>query len=188
MDNRTDEIEAVVFQALSHPMRRKIIKTLYANSKGASYTELITELGLSTGRMNYHIEQLQGLIEKNEEHRYVLTPLGKKALNQLKMIEHEITEEDEKYIKIAERAQKTSLEPTIRSFIVIGIVASSVVTFLLLSLAYIAITQGNVPTLIYLLLPLLVAIEVAVIGTLARALQKAPAWLRRLEHKLLEST
>ena len=40
------------------------------------YTELITELGLSTGKMNYHIEQLGGLIEKNEENRYEQTPKG----------------------------------------------------------------------------------------------------------------
>jgi predicted transcriptional regulator len=187
MTKHNAEIEAVIFQALSHPMRRTIIKILETNTKGTSYTELITELGLSTGKMNYHIEQLEGLIEKNEEHRYVLTPLGKKALNQLKQLKYEVTDEDEKYLRIAEKTQKTSLEPTVKSFIIIGIIASSVVIFILASLAYIAITQGGVPTLVYLLLPLLIAIEVSVVATLIHALRKTPAWLRRLERRFLGS-
>jgi predicted transcriptional regulator len=77
MATSNDEIETVIFQALSHPMRRTIIRMLEANA-GCSYTELITELQLPTGKMNYHLEQLDGLIEKNEQHRYVLSPLGKK--------------------------------------------------------------------------------------------------------------
>jgi len=186
MVSHKDEVEAVVFQALAHPMRRTIVKLIGANSNGVVYTELITELGLSTGKLNYHIEQLEGLIEKNEERRYVLTPLGKKTLNQLKLIEHDVTEEDEKYVRIAERVQETSLEPTVKSFILIGIVASSAVLFILVILAYIAITQGGVPTFVYLLLPFFIAIEVAVIATLILALRKTPAWLRRFERRFLE--
>ena len=111
MTKRNDEIETVIFQALSHPMRRTIITILDGNTKGLLYTELITELALSTGKMNYHIEQLEGLIEKNPDQRYVLTPFGKKALNQLKQLKHDVTDEDTKYLAIAERNQRASLEP-----------------------------------------------------------------------------
>jgi predicted transcriptional regulator len=90
MTKRNNEIESVVFQALSNPMRREIITILEAKGEGASYTDLITELALPTGKMNYHLEQLEGLIEKNESRRYVLTPLGRKAYNQLKQLDSEV--------------------------------------------------------------------------------------------------
>jgi len=187
MTKPNDQIESVVFQALSHPMRRTIITILDANPKGLLYTELINELGLPTGKMNYHIEQLEGLIEKNAEHHYVLTPLGKKALNQLKQLKYEVTTEDEKYVSIAQKSQRASLEPTIKSFIIIGIVTSLAITAVLATVAYVAITESGTPVFIYLLLPLLMAIEIAVIATLVRALRNAPAWLRRLERRFLET-
>jgi predicted transcriptional regulator len=185
MTKPTDEIETVIFQALSHPMRRTIITILDSNSKGALYTELITELGLPTGKMNYHIDQLEGLIEKNEEHRYVLTTLGKKALNQLKQLKNDVTDEDMKYLRTAEKSQRASLEPTVKSFIVIGIITSSAVTVALAILAFIAITQGGTPTLMILLLLFGLAIEVAVLAALIYALRKTPAWLRRLERRFI---
>src|SRR4030042_3300138 len=95
----SNEAEEVLFQALAHFMRRTIIKIIGSDPKGLLYTELIMELRLSTGKLNYHLEQLKGLIEKNENRRYVLSPLGKKALNQLKIMENEFTEEDEKYLR-----------------------------------------------------------------------------------------
>jgi len=74
------EIENVTFQALAHPTRRTIIRILQSRNQGVSYTELITELGLSSGKLNYHLEHLKGLIEKNSNHYYVLTPFGKKGV------------------------------------------------------------------------------------------------------------
>lgn len=70
-----EEIENVIFQALAHPMRRNVLKIVSSSQNAITYTELITELGLSIGKLNYHLEQLKGLIEKKDEHRYMLTPL-----------------------------------------------------------------------------------------------------------------
>jgi hypothetical protein len=81
--NEKEQIETVTFQALAHPTRRTIIRIVQMRNQGVSYTELITELGLSTGKLNYHLEQLKGLIEKNSDHFYVLTPFGAKALEHL---------------------------------------------------------------------------------------------------------
>ncbi|XHH08214.1 MAG: hypothetical protein ACFCUE_11660 [Candidatus Bathyarchaeia archaeon] len=187
MGKTNNEIETVVFQALSHPMRRTIIKLLETHPHGMLYTQLITELGLSTGKMNYHIEQLQGLIEKNEQHQYVLTTLGKKALNQLNQLKNEVTVEDTKYLKIAERSTKTSLEPTLKSFIIIGIIACSVVLVGLIAVAIVALTSGGFPSLMLLMLPLAFTIEIAVLGTLIHALKKAPQWIRRLERRFLQN-
>jgi DNA-binding transcriptional ArsR family regulator len=78
-----EQVENIIFQALAHPMRRTILKIIAYRPEGVSYTDLITEMGLSTGKLNYHLEQLEGLTVKNERHYYVLTSLGTKALNQL---------------------------------------------------------------------------------------------------------
>lgn len=108
-------------------MRRTILKIIAYRPEGVSYTDLITELGLSTGKLNYHLEQLEGLVGKNEKRYYVLTPLGKKALNQLNLIKEELSSEDEKYVRIAEASQKSSLQPVLRSFLLVGIAFSSLI-------------------------------------------------------------
>ncbi len=187
MAKQSDEIETVVFQALSHPMRRTIIQLLETNNRGVLYTELITELGLPTGKMNYHLEQLEGLIEKNDERRYVLTPLGKKALNQLRHLKSEVTADDEKYLRIAERTQKASLEPTLKMFLTIGIIAGIIILAVSTSLVYVSLTASDTPAFVFLFLPLIIAMEIALIATLVYALRRAPAWLRRLERRFLQT-
>ncbi len=125
MINQNEQIENVTFQALAHPTRRTIIRIVESRNQGISYTELITELGMSTGKLNYHLEQLKGLIEKNSNQHYVLTPFGKKAIEHLNLIEQKISSEDEKYVKIAVLSQKTSLQPIVKAFLAISIVSVS---------------------------------------------------------------
>jgi predicted transcriptional regulator len=110
-----ENVENVVFQALSHPMRRTILRIMGSRPEGISYSELITELNLSTGKLNYHLEQLWGLAERDPNHRYVLTTLGRKALNQLGQLRNELSPEDEKFVKMAESSQKSSLQPAARA-------------------------------------------------------------------------
>jgi predicted transcriptional regulator len=185
MAKPNDEVESVIFQALAHPMRRTIITMLETKPNGATYTELITELGLPTGKMNYHLEQLEGLIERNMEHRYILTPLGKKALNQLKQLKTELTVDDEKYLNLAQKTQKTSLEPTIKSLLIIGIAASLTVIVISTGLAVTLLMQGTfLGPMLIVLIPGII-IEAAITTTLIYALHKAPDWLRRLERRFL---
>jgi predicted transcriptional regulator len=182
----SDQAEGVLFQALSHSMRRAIIKIVGSEPEGFLYTQLITELGLSTGKMNYHLEQLEGIVEKNENRRYVLSPLGKKALNQLRMMEKEFSQEDEKYLNTTWKAQKTSLEPTLKGFMIAGIIGALFVLIVFSILAYVTVTSNSVPIFIYILLPLLIAFDLGLLAVLIRALQKTPEWLRRFEHRFLE--
>ncbi|MCW3995508.1 MAG: helix-turn-helix domain-containing protein [Candidatus Bathyarchaeota archaeon] len=186
MAKSKDGIESIIFQALSHPMRRTIITLLEGNGKGLLYTELITELGLPTGKMNYHIEQLQGLIVKNEENRYILTSLGMKALDQLKHLKADVTAEDLKLLSLAEHTRRGSLEPTLKAFLQIGVVASFAVIIIMAIIAYVAYSQGTAPLFLWVILPLLYAIEIGATVILIRALRNTPEWLRRLERKFLE--
>lgn len=81
MSNRKEEIEEIIIQGLNHPERRNILKIISLAKDGSSYSEILGELGLNTGRMNYHLKQLEGLIVRNGDRRYHLTPLGEKALS-----------------------------------------------------------------------------------------------------------
>lgn len=182
MMNQNEQIENVTFQALAHQTRRTIIRLVQSRNQGISYTELITELGMSTGKLNYHLEQLKGLIEKNSNQHYILTPFGKKAVEHLNMIEQKISSEDEKYVKIAVLSQKTSLQPIVKAFLTISIVLSAVLTTIWGYLAYIIITEGA-PVIVYILLPVLIAVGFGLLGSLVYALVRAPSWVKRFEQR-----
>jgi predicted transcriptional regulator len=182
MLSRNEEIENVTFQALAHPTRRIIIRILQSRNQGVSYTELITELGLSTGKLNYHLEQLKGLMEKNANHYYVLTPFGKKVVEHLNLVEQRTSSEDEKYVKAASSAQNASLQPIMKAFLSIGIAAMAFLLFFWGYIGYIATIEGA-PSIIYVILPVLLGLGLCVLGLLIYALAKAPLWIRRLERK-----
>jgi len=176
------EIENVTFQALAHPIRRSIIRIINSRNQGISYTELITELGLSTGKLNYHLEQLKGLIEKNSYHYYVLTPFGKKVIEHLNLVDQRISSEDEKYVKVASLAQNASLQPIMKAFLSIGIVAMTFLIFLWIYIGYITISEGA-PLIIYVILPVLTSLGLCVLVLLVYALLRSPLWIRRLERR-----
>jgi DNA-binding transcriptional ArsR family regulator len=184
MFEEQEEVERVVFQALAHPMRRTILRIVAARSEGVSYTELITELGLSTGKLNYHLEQLEGLMVKNEDRRYILTSLGEKAVNQLHQIKQVSSPDDMKFLRIARASQRSSLQPALKSFLLVGVAFSFVILFVWAYVAYIAITEGA-PLVVYMLLPILIAAGVGLVGSLVLALRKTPDWLRRVERRFL---
>jgi predicted transcriptional regulator len=183
MQDLNSQVENAIFQALAHPMRRTILKII-SSTDSITYSELITELQLPTGKLNYHLEQLEGLIEKNQDRHYILTPLGNKALNQLNLIKQEATAADEKYVKTAEIAQKTSLQPAVRSFLLVGIAFSFIIIFVWSYIAFIVLTEGA-PVIVYALLPVLIAVGIGLLGSLIYALLKSPEWVRRLERRFL---
>jgi hypothetical protein len=134
---------------------------------------------MSTGKLNYHLEQLKGLIEKNSNQRCDLTPFGKKAEEQLDLIEQKTIPEIEKYIKIAALSQKTSLQPIVKAFLTLSIALSAVLTAIWVFLAYVFSTEGA-PMVVLALMPVLIAIGFGLLGSLVYALVKAPSWLNIL--------
>ena len=55
-----------VLKAVSHNLRRRILNLIYDYSF-INYTDLLRELDLSTGKLNFHLKQLTGLIEKHQD-------------------------------------------------------------------------------------------------------------------------
>jgi membrane protein YdbS with pleckstrin-like domain len=54
-------------------------------------------MNLSTGKLNFHLRQLAGLIEKQKEGEYRLTPIGRRSLDILNQI-HSISEDEEQTV------------------------------------------------------------------------------------------
>lgn len=77
-----------IIRAINHPERRQILKIL-AKSE-TRYSAILGETGLTTSKLNYQLNELQGLIEKNIEGDYQLTELGKRANNILRNIDENL--------------------------------------------------------------------------------------------------
>jgi membrane protein YdbS with pleckstrin-like domain len=88
-----------VLKAISHELRREIL-FLIANNSSQSYTAILEQLELSTGKLNFHLKQLAGLIEKQNDGSYILTSIGKESIDILNQV-NSITEDKDqaKYLK-----------------------------------------------------------------------------------------
>ena len=101
MESRKEDVEELIIQGLGHKERRNILKIISLAPRGAVYSDILGELGLNTGSMNYHLRQLEGLVERNDERRYHLTPLGKKALAVLGLMTDDLENGYEEYLSQA---------------------------------------------------------------------------------------
>ena len=82
-----------IIRAINHPERRQILQIL-AKSE-TRYSAILGETGLTTSKLNYQLNELQGLIEKNIEGDYRLTELGKRAVNILQNINENLNDDIE---------------------------------------------------------------------------------------------
>lgn len=75
---------ASLHKTLSDTTRRSILELL-AEKESLTYTDLMTLLQITnTGRLNYHLKALGGLISKDEGGRYRLTEQGRQAADLLR--------------------------------------------------------------------------------------------------------
>jgi len=66
-------------RTLKHPIRRKIVLTLF-EKRELAYVELMNLVDVeNTGKLNYHIKNLGDLIKKDENGKYCLTEKGQLA-------------------------------------------------------------------------------------------------------------
>jgi uncharacterized RDD family membrane protein YckC/DNA-binding HxlR family transcriptional regulator len=75
-----------IFSALSHPLRRDIL--LYLSEKGeCSFTELMNVLKIDTGKLSFHLRNLEAFLEKATDGRYRLSRVGQNAAVLIKDLE-----------------------------------------------------------------------------------------------------
>ncbi len=74
--------EEIFYSALSHEVRRKIIKIVgNSETETASFSQIKTELGTSTGTVYHHLDVLKPLLGQDDNKQYCLTSLGRYAYN-----------------------------------------------------------------------------------------------------------
>ena len=106
---RRDDVEEIIVQALGHPERRNIIEILGISTEGVPYSEILGEIGLNTGKMNYHLKLLGGVIERDNNRRYRLTPIGKKAFMVLNSMSEDLENGYEDYLGKARQGRGTGI-------------------------------------------------------------------------------
>jgi DNA-binding HxlR family transcriptional regulator len=95
---------AELFEAISHPVRIKILKIL--KKQPASFASLKRQLDIdSSGNLDYHLKKLVELITVREDGLYGLTDAGKEALLSIDAIEM-WTEMEKRKIRIPRKIPK----------------------------------------------------------------------------------
>jgi DNA-binding HxlR family transcriptional regulator/outer membrane murein-binding lipoprotein Lpp len=80
-----DSSRAELFEALGHPTRVKILRSLEDGPAG--FAKLKREVGIeSSGQLQFHLGKLSGLVTTNPEGSYVLTDEGREAIRVLKAV------------------------------------------------------------------------------------------------------
>lgn len=113
-----------IIHAIGHNERREILRIMKRQPEGKRYSSILGETQLSTSKFNYHLNELQGLIEKNQEGLYSLTLLGQKAINILDNINQNL-EGDVELIPILENQRKNYVTKKLNSlyYVLIAIFA-----------------------------------------------------------------
>jgi len=83
--NHDEETYSVIFAALKHPVRRRILRML--SDEELTYTQMLTELDLDTGHLNYYLESLGELLAKTDAGKYRLSEFGRAALGLMSGVE-----------------------------------------------------------------------------------------------------
>jgi DNA-binding transcriptional ArsR family regulator len=84
-DEKDDDTYSTVFSALKHPIRRRILRII--DQSPVTYTELLNELGVENGLLNYHLDSLRELVAKDEKGMYRLSEFGGAAVSLTQRIE-----------------------------------------------------------------------------------------------------
>ncbi len=69
-----------IYTALGHAIRFDIVHYLGTYHRPVQYTELVEWLQIKPGSFYFHIKKLKGLVEQDTEKRFLLTSLGRVAL------------------------------------------------------------------------------------------------------------
>jgi hypothetical protein len=99
------EAEEIILQGIGNEERRNILKIIGDAPDGVVYSDVLNELQLNTGKLNYHLKLLEGLIERDEQRHYHLTKLGKKSLMVLNSITMDLDDEEIKLVSSAKTSK-----------------------------------------------------------------------------------
>ena len=71
--------------AIGHPLRRQILETVY-ETPGISYSQILTRVNISSGKLNFHLQKLEPFLAQVEG-QYQISNEGLKLYRTWKMLE-----------------------------------------------------------------------------------------------------
>ena len=122
-----EETYSVIYSALKHPIRRKILRML--SDEQLSYTQMLKELDLDTGHLNYYLESLGELVLKSDEGKYRLSEMGQAAIGLMKKVEDRAAQEKEITWLKQQKRQKRRTIILLQTFAIIMLLVASFVFF-----------------------------------------------------------
>jgi len=145
VSNKREQIEEVIIQGLGHQERRNILKIISLAEGGASYSAILGELGLNTGRMNYHLRQLEGMVVRNGARKYHLTPLGEKALSVLHSMTQNLENGYEDYLNSARVTRSSGVATWVDRWFYLTLFFTMTAMLGLVTFVHISVTSGLLP-------------------------------------------
>lgn len=183
--NGSNEVENIILQAIGHNDRREIIRIIGVNPNGVTYSSILGETKLNTGHLNYHLRNLDGLIEKRSDKMYQLTPLGYKSLELMNNLNKEIDSDAIQYIETFKDTYDGSIHPFVKGLLYIGIAGVGIVFLASLGLFVMSVTRGRFSiTEVFISLGMM-GFTGVILWVLINALRTVPNFIRRLERKLM---
>ena len=85
-----EETYSLIYASLKHPIRRKIIRMLA--DKPLTFSEILEAVGIDSGHLNYHLDNLGYLITHSQEGRYQLSTVGSAAAKLMRGVEEQSNE------------------------------------------------------------------------------------------------
>jgi hypothetical protein len=169
-----EDVEEVVLQALGHVERRRVLEVVASSGEGVLYSDILHELGVSTGKLNYHLKLLEVVLERDDSRRYRLTELGMRAMRMLRGLTEDLDEDAVRRLS-GVRGRRDELVVSVVSWYFNLVIAGlcsfvlGVVTFL-----WIMLRRGLDPVLGYGAMGVSVVAVVLVSLWLLRVRRKAP--------------
>ena len=135
-------VEDAMLSILNHSERREILRILAASPEGIKYSNILEEAGLTTSKLNYQLKELDGFFEKNQDGLYMLSVLGRKAVNLLVYLNENIDEADSELPVFSESHQSPNVFD-IRIIVIVFVVG------LFLGVVTVSIISPEVDTSVY---------------------------------------
>jgi len=155
------EAEELILQGIGHEERRNILKIIGSSPEGVKYSDVLNELQLNTGKLNYHLKLLEGLIERDTDRHYRLTKLGMKSVMILNSITEDLDEEDLKLVSTAKTSKDTLITGVVNLWANLVLFFSFTATLGLVAFIYVNIKAGYSGTSAYLWLVIPVVAMIA---------------------------
>lgn len=85
MRGAEEETYSIIFTALRHPVRRRILRML--SSRSQNFSQMLGTLRMSSSHLTYHLDSLGDLVFKGEDGVYRLSVFGEAAVSMMYQVE-----------------------------------------------------------------------------------------------------